>query len=118
EAVVTITLNDTPPAPSIDVATPICQGEDIQLSTAAVPGAVYAWWGPNGFLSDEQNPVIENAATAAGGVYTLTITVNECTSPPVSVTVEVDAAAQAGEDVMANVCNDGNDVDLTGFLSA
>jgi len=47
------------------------------------------WTGPNGFTSASQNPSILNATAAAGGVYTVTATVNGCTGPSGSTTLVV-----------------------------
>ncbi|WP_052257196.1 T9SS type B sorting domain-containing protein [Flavobacterium sp. AED] len=51
---------------------PICQGNTIQLS--ATGGTNYAWTGPNGFTSSEQNPSILNANTSQSGQYSCNIT--------------------------------------------
>jgi gliding motility-associated-like protein len=75
-------LND-PPLPATPTSGsngPICSGSTLTLSTPAVANAIYAWTGPNGFTSASQNPSITNATTAATGAYTLTVTVNNCTS--------------------------------------
>ena len=47
---------------------------------------VYAWIGPNGFTSTQQNPVV-----SAAGMYTLTITTQECSDIQVSALAEVTA---------------------------
>ncbi|MBZ0243382.1 MAG: hypothetical protein K8F24_09230, partial [Bacteroidales bacterium] len=46
--------------PPIGSNSPICVGETLQLYADNVPGASYAWTGPNGFTSNQQNPVINN----------------------------------------------------------
>jgi gliding motility-associated-like protein len=51
---------------------PVCLGDTIELS--AIGGTGYAWTGPNGFTSIEQNPLIHNANTATGGQYSCSIT--------------------------------------------
>ncbi len=54
-----------------------CEGQTITLQTTAT--GTYAWSGPNGFSSTEQNPTIGNATTANAGTYTLVVTsANEC----------------------------------------
>lgn len=56
---------------------PVCQGQPIQFNAAPAGDAspfVYAWTGPNGFTSTDQNPVLSNSTTAAAGTYTVTIT--------------------------------------------
>ena len=69
-----------PATPTSGSNGPICSGSTLNLTTPAVATAIYAWTGPNGFSSANQNPSITNATTAATGAYTLTVTVNNCTS--------------------------------------
>ncbi len=75
-----------PPASS---NSPVCLGETIQLSAADAPEATYNWTGPNGFASNQQNPIIPNAQYSHAGVYTLTITVGGNTSTPTTTEVFV-----------------------------
>jgi gliding motility-associated-like protein len=69
-----------PATPTTGSNGPICSGSTLNLSTAVVASATYLWSGPNAFSSGNQNPSIVNATTAAAGVYTVTVTVNNCTS--------------------------------------
>jgi len=69
-------VNAIPATPSVSNNGPICAGSSATLSTASVSGATYSWSGPNSFTSSSQNP--SNASTA--GTYSLTETVNGCTS--------------------------------------
>jgi len=55
---------------------PVCVGNTLNLTTAAVTNGVYNWTGPNGFTSNDQNPSITNVTAANVGTYTLTVTVN------------------------------------------
>jgi hypothetical protein len=55
---------------------PICVTQTIQLSAQPVSGATYHWSGPNGFLSNLQNPSIPNAQLVNSGSYYLKISVN------------------------------------------
>jgi gliding motility-associated-like protein len=79
---VTVVINPTPVVTSVSSGSPICSGSNINLFTASpTAGALtYAWTGPNGFTSTDQNPVITNASSAAGGTYTVTITLGTCTA--------------------------------------
>ncbi len=52
---------------------PICQNQSLNLS-ASLPGASYAWSGPNSFTSTIQNPTIANSPTVATGTYQVTVT--------------------------------------------
>ncbi|HEX6914148.1 MAG TPA: PKD domain-containing protein [Chitinophagaceae bacterium] len=112
------TLVDPNP-PSTPVATsngPVCSGNTLQLNaTTTTPGtATWSWSGPNGFVSTDQNPAITNATTAATGTYTVTVTINSCTSNAGTVNVVVNqtpATPAAGSNTP--VCTDS-----TLFLTA
>lgn len=66
---------------------PVCSGTPLSLGTTAITGATYSWTGPNGFTSTQQNPIVSaNSTSAMAGVYSVTSTVNGCTSPS-SVTI-------------------------------
>jgi putative Ig domain-containing protein len=75
-----VVVNPTPATPTASNGGPYCEGSTIQLSTPFVSGATYSWTGPNGFTSSQQNPTRANATTADAGTYSVTITVNGCTS--------------------------------------
>jgi VCBS repeat-containing protein len=75
-----VTVNQIPATPTASNGGPYCPGATISLSTPAVAGATYSWTGPNGFTSALQNPTRANATVADGGTYSVTITVNGCTS--------------------------------------
>jgi gliding motility-associated-like protein len=64
-----------PPAITAGADSPVCAGEAISLSASG--GANYAWTGPNGFNSDQQNPVIDNASVANAGDYTVRVVDSE-----------------------------------------
>lgn len=117
EAVITLNLTDIPSLPVITGNTPVCEGDDVQLTAVAVPGAAYEWTGPNGFTSTLQNPIVANATQPATGAYSLKITVNNCPSQIATVDIIVNATARAGEDDTVALCNDGNTVNLIDFLS-
>ncbi|MEW5676505.1 hypothetical protein ABGT15_09350 [Flavobacterium enshiense] len=79
------------PDPSISSNSPVMSGDEIQLSSTDAPAyeATYHWTGPNGFESDQQNPVIPAATAAMGGTYKLTITKGICATEEISTTVNV-----------------------------
>lgn len=89
EADVTIHFNPIPPIP-VAAATPlVCSTQPIAFTATDIPGATYAWSGPNGFTASERNPVIANATAEASGTYTVMATIGTCVSPAASVTVAV-----------------------------
>jgi gliding motility-associated-like protein len=69
----------TTPTATIGSNSPVCEGEDINLTESGGEALGWSWSGPNGFVSTQQNPTIATASASADGVYTLTITdVNGC----------------------------------------
>ena len=70
---------------------PLCLGDTLQLSAQAssIAGAVYNWTGPNGFMSNLQNPTIPDVTTADAGAYTLTITTGAETGSPETTVVVI-----------------------------
>jgi hypothetical protein len=48
---------------------PLCYGDSLELYASSSPGATYSWTGPNGFVSSDQNPVIQNVNTNTSGIY-------------------------------------------------
>jgi gliding motility-associated-like protein len=53
---------------------PVCLGGTLYLSGYPSGMKSYAWSGPNGWTSPDQNPSINNVAIANTGTYTLTVT--------------------------------------------
>ncbi|MFN5620781.1 MAG: PKD-like domain-containing protein [Flavobacteriales bacterium] len=64
--------------PGANSSSAVCQGSEFYLNANPDGGASpysYAWTGPNGFTSTQENPVVTNSAsTAINGTYNLTIT--------------------------------------------
>jgi gliding motility-associated-like protein len=76
----TVVVNPTPATPTPTNNSPICSGDTLNLFTSLVGSATYNWSGPNSFISTAQNPSILNAPLANAGTYSVTVTVNGCTS--------------------------------------
>ena len=70
---------------------PFCMGDDIHFTANGQAGASYHWTGPNGFVSDLQNPSISNCNMSHAGTYTCTISLNGQTN---SATTDVAVVAQ------------------------
>jgi len=66
-----------PPAES---NSPICAGEQLDLKAHFIAGATYQWTGPNGFISNLQNPSIPNCEAINDGMYQLHVTYDGCTT--------------------------------------
>jgi len=77
------------PTPTPTSNSPVCEQNNISLFATYIPGASYNWVGPNGFASSVQNPVINNVGLSAAGLYSVTATLNSCTSQARSIYVTV-----------------------------
>ena len=88
----TVTVTAMPSPPTAGSNGPLCAGDTLSLSAAAITGATYSWTGPDGFTSTQQNPTVSNhASTAMSGSYNVSATLNTCTSSDGTTTVTVNA---------------------------
>lgn len=77
-ATVSVTGNTDPPSAVTTGATITCSSPNVQISVGTdAPNASFAWSGPAGFTSNQQNPNV-----GAAGTYTVTVTnpANNCTA--------------------------------------
>lgn len=99
----TATVKPVPAPPAAGNNTPICSGADIQLTAGSTTGGVsYSWSGPNGFTSSQQNPVIPASTIYNAGTYSVTATLNGCTSAAGSTIVVINASSALGGWVSPN----------------
>ncbi|MCX6199146.1 MAG: PKD domain-containing protein [Bacteroidetes bacterium] len=92
---------------------PICAGNTLNLAATTIAGATYAWTGPNGFVSNQQNPSISNATVAASGTYSVVATVSGCSSSsPATTDVVVNPIPGVTAGSNSPVCA-GSDINLT-----
>ncbi|MCS6904888.1 MAG: fibronectin type III domain-containing protein [Bacteroidia bacterium] len=84
-----VEVNPTPPPVFATNSSPACIGNKVQLFASSIPGASYAWFGPNGYSSSEQNPEILNISTAQAGTYSVIARLGNCNSPVSPTTVVV-----------------------------
>lgn len=75
--------------PPISNNGPLCVHDNLQLTADPVNNATYAWSGPDGFISTQQNPAIMNVGLENAGFYQLIITVNGSPSDPVETLVSI-----------------------------
>ena len=67
-------------------SSPEFTGETVTLNSTYFSNATYAWSGPNGFNSTDQNPVLNNANLSMEGVYTVTVTIDSLNCQSVATT--------------------------------
>ncbi len=91
------------------IASPLCEGQTLQLQTSPQQGATYHWVGPNGFSSNLPNVFIPNVSLNQAGSYMLSMQVEDCFSP--SAIIEVDIQATPDLPIASNsspVCINDN----------
>ena len=89
QTTVTVTIKPVPPTPVISFDPAVCNHGSLQLHASGITAGAYQWSGPNGFISDLQNPLLENIDASANGIYALKIVSEGCESVTVSTIVEV-----------------------------
>jgi len=106
----TITEDTTAPAISVNDGLINCSNPSTQLSVTSTDNSLnYAWTGPDGFSSDEQNPSVE-----APGTYNVTATGdNGCTTTS-SVTITQDIAVPNASATGGELTCDANTVQISG----
>ncbi len=67
----------------------MCVGETLQLNATTVSGATYNWTGVGNYNANTQNPTRVNMQFGDTGTYSVTATVNGCTSPASQIKVNI-----------------------------
>lgn len=86
-ATVSVTSNATPPGATATAAAVTCASTAVSLSgSSPTAGVTYAWSGPGGYTSSQQNP----SAPLSGGPFVLVVTnpTNGCTSSATATPVQ------------------------------
>lgn len=108
-----ISVTNSPSAPVAANNSPICEGEQLDLTASNIANAVYSWSGPNSFSSAQQNPSIISATAADAGTYSVFATVNGCPGPAATTNVIINPAPIVSISPSAtSICN-GSSVTLT-----
>ncbi|NTW32263.1 MAG: T9SS type A sorting domain-containing protein [Bacteroidetes bacterium] len=80
-----------PSAPVVTNNGPICVGDTLSLTASSDTVCTYSWTGPSGFTSNVQNPTVSLTATAAMvGSYSVSASLNGCTSSSATTSAVVD----------------------------
>lgn len=86
---------------------PVCTGSTLNLTAGSVQGGSYFWTGPNGFTSNQQNPVLPNANPQMNGLYLLTISNTPCGTITRQVQVQVNSIPQIQAGNNGPICTGG-----------
>jgi len=90
---------------------PICVGENLNLTETGGAATSWDWDGPDGFNSTDQNPIITSATILADGSYSVTISdINSCSAIGL-VDVTVNANPTINVDSNSPIC-EGDDINL------
>lgn len=89
ESFVDITINEIPEMPIASASPIVCDTGILNLYATTVSNASYEWTGPNGFTSNDQNPIINPISSQNNGTYSVKSLANGCGSVVSSVTIEV-----------------------------
>jgi len=95
DATVNITIKTLPETPTAFIEQSVCSTQDLHLLATTIDNVTYQWTGPNGFTSNEQNPVISNVSAADNGTYSVSVLppgANACPSGTSSVEVAVNVS--------------------------
>jgi len=104
----TVTVNPTPATPTI-TQTPVCEGADqIFKASSSTPGVSYNWTGPKLIIINEQ--AILQDATPNNTVYSVSATLNGCTSPAASTTLQLKPVPAVPTITWTPVCEGADEV--------
>ncbi|WP_276132451.1 T9SS type A sorting domain-containing protein [Polluticoccus soli] len=93
----TVVIKPVPAMPTANSNSPVCAGGSLNLNANSITGGVsYNWNGPNGYVSTIQNPTINPAGLSDAGNYTVTATLNGCTSAAGNTSVIINNIASLG----------------------
>lgn len=80
-------VNRVPTTPTVSGNSPLCVGDNLNLTASTYLGGNYNWTGPNGFSSTQQNPTRPSVLNSFAGTYSVIVSANNCNSLAGSTTV-------------------------------
>jgi len=94
-----------------------CEGGNVTLFAATIPGANYTWNGPGGFTSSAQNPQITGINALQAGAYTVTASLGGCTTAPQTTFVVVNTLPDAPSTGSNSPVCEGSTISLSSSAS-
>jgi gliding motility-associated-like protein len=79
-------------------SSPACEGDQVTLSVLNIPGASYAWSGPESGYPNASTLTIQNLTPARDGQYSVRATLNGCTADSDTATVVLATQPTANDD--------------------
>lgn len=65
---------------------PYCQGDTMRLSAPTFAGATYNWFGPSGFTSSDEDPIIDSVTLAENGKFFVEVSLPNGCNPEIDST--------------------------------
>ncbi|MDA3818119.1 MAG: hypothetical protein PF486_12130, partial [Prolixibacteraceae bacterium] len=112
-ATIDVVVMPPPSTPAPTSNSPVCVGDNIELSTDEVIGATYIWTGPDGFSSADQNPIISSTTLLSSGTYELQVQIGSCISSVGSVDVTVNENPSITFPAISPLCVDNASITLS-----
>ncbi|MEI8278979.1 MAG: T9SS type A sorting domain-containing protein [Bacteroidota bacterium] len=94
----------TPIAPIATNAGVTCNGQPLNLYASTIPDVTYNWTGPNGFISNSQNPIVPSLTTAFAGTYSVTASKGSCISSAGTTLVTVNPIFSVSMSAINPIC--------------
>jgi parallel beta-helix repeat protein len=88
-----VVVNPIPTTPTISSNSPVSAGNTLTLSASSLAGSSYAWAGPYSFASNLQSPSLSGVDVINAGTYSVTATLNGCTSPAATTNVTINSTS-------------------------
>ncbi|MDO8998447.1 MAG: hypothetical protein Q7W45_01690, partial [Bacteroidota bacterium] len=92
---ISVLVNPAPSAPTPGANSPLCAGQNLNLTATFTAGVTYNWSGPNSFTSTNQNPTIAGITLAGTGIYSVNAVAAGCPGPTQTISVVVNPAPAA-----------------------
>lgn len=115
DTVTEVVVNRRPILSSISDNGPLCQGDSLLLTTDTVAAVIYNWSGPNGFVSNLQNPALDSVyENQHHGFYNLVLvdSLTACESEMLSTLVVVNNLPATGLALNTGPACNGDSVNL------
>jgi hypothetical protein len=101
-----VTIRPQPIIPIINANATPCLGDTLRLQAPVVPGATYAWLGPDNFNAFGAEVTLPNIQLRNSGVYSVRQTLNQCVSEPYTINVTVSSPVAAFSTPSQAVCSE------------
>ncbi len=115
-----VEINSAPTITALSNNSTMCMdgATSVEFFPSVIPAGnyTYEWSGPNGFMSDSDQPSIENVTSDQNGMYTLIVYNQNCPSEPLTTEINVTDIPVQPEIEGDNMICEGDSLTLTGSI--